>query len=61
MRLAVFSDIHSNLVAFEAMLADLDSVGDVDMVWMLGDIAAFGARPAECIRKVRELGEQYGE
>lgn len=61
MKLAVFSDIHGNLVAFEAMLADLESVGDVDMIWMLGDIAAFGARPVECIRKVRELGEKYGE
>lgn len=61
MRLAVLSDIHGNLVAMEAALADLESVGDVDMVWFLGDLAAFGARPAECIRRLREVGEHFGK
>jgi len=61
MRLAVFSDIHGNLIAFEAMLQDLARVGDVDLIWCLGDLAAFGTRPAECVARVRELQEQYGE
>lgn len=57
MRLAVFSDIHGNLIAFEAMLRDLESVGAVDFTWILGDLAANGARPAECIRRVKAIWE----
>ncbi|MGB7337350.1 MAG: metallophosphoesterase family protein, partial [Phototrophicaceae bacterium] len=61
MRLAVFSDIHGNLTAFDAVLADLASVGEVDLIWCLGDIAAWGTRPAECVAKLRELHEHYGK
>lgn len=61
MRLAVFSDTHGNLVAMEAALADIESVGELDMVWFLGDVAAFGSRPAACIRRLREVGEFLGE
>jgi predicted phosphodiesterase len=61
MRLAAFSDVHGNWIAFQAMLADLESVGEVDSIWFLGDLAAFGSRPVECIRKVREMAEQHGE
>lgn len=61
MRLAVFADIHGNRIAFEAMLNDLNSVGDVDLIWCLGDLAAFGARPAECLQKLQALQEQYGK
>jgi predicted phosphodiesterase len=61
MRLAVFSDIHGNLMAFEAALADLEALGGADRIWILGDLAAFGPRPAECIRRVKELvGEEEG-
>lgn len=55
MRLAVLSDIHGNLVALEAALADLEARGGADQIWFLGDYAAFGARPAGCVRRVREL------
>lgn len=61
MRLAVISDIHGNLPAFEAVVEDLNSVGDVDLIWCLGDFAAWGTRPAECIAKLRTLHEQYGK
>lgn len=61
MKLAVFSDIHGNLMALEAVLADLDSVGEVDQVWCLGDIAAFGPRPAECVKRVREMQGALGK
>ncbi|PJF41348.1 MAG: metallophosphoesterase [Chloroflexi bacterium] len=57
MRLAVLSDIHGNLTAFEAVLADLESVGSVDKIWVLGDLAALGPRPVECIRKVKAMQE----
>ncbi len=57
MRLAILSDIHGNLVALEAALADMASVGSVDLTWCLGDLAAFGSRPAECVQRVRALAE----
>jgi predicted phosphodiesterase len=61
MKLAVISDIHGNLVALEAALADLESVGEVDQLWILGDLATGGPRPSECIQRVLALQEQYGE
>lgn len=60
MRLAVLSDIHGNLAAFEAAWADVQAQGEFDQIWMLGDLAAFGPRPSECIQRVRELQEQIG-
>lgn len=57
MRLAVLSDIHGNLVALEAALADLEALGGADVTWFLGDYAAFGAQPAACIRRVKAIWE----
>lgn len=61
MRLAVISDVHGNLTALEAALADLTAVGEVDQVWHLGDYAAFGPRPAACIRRIQEQQAALGE
>jgi predicted phosphodiesterase len=61
MRLAVFSDIHGNRIALEAMLKDLNSVGEVDLIWCLGDLATSGSRPAECIQQLQALQEDYGK
>lgn len=61
MRLALISDIHGNFTAFEAMLDDLQQVGEVDLIWCLGDLALGATRPAECMAKLRELHEQYGK
>ncbi|MCC7452288.1 MAG: metallophosphoesterase family protein, partial [Anaerolineae bacterium] len=55
MRLAVLSDIHGNILALEAVLRDLKQMGGADKTWVLGDLCAFGPRPAECIQMVREL------
>jgi diadenosine tetraphosphatase ApaH/serine/threonine PP2A family protein phosphatase len=53
MRLALLSDIHSNLPALEAVVADLDEAG-VDEAWCLGDVVGYGAQPDECAELVRE-------
>lgn len=58
MRLVAFSDIHGNQVAFDALRADLERIGGWDQLWVLGDIAAFGGRPAECIRGVKAFVDQ---
>jgi predicted phosphodiesterase len=53
MRLAILSDIHANLPALEAVLADIDE-GGLGEVWCLGDVVGYGAQPDECTRLVRE-------
>ena len=54
MRLAVFGDIHGNLPAFEAVLADIRSQSP-DALLCLGDVAAMGAWPRECIQLLASL------
>ena len=61
MRLAVLADIHGNLNALEAAWADLQAQGECDEIWCLGDLAAFGPRPADCVRRVLELRAALGE
>jgi diadenosine tetraphosphatase ApaH/serine/threonine PP2A family protein phosphatase len=53
MRLALISDIHSNLPALEAVLADVRAAG-VEHVWCLGDVVGYGAQPNECTALVAE-------
>lgn len=53
MRIAVLSDIHSNLAALDAVRADLPPV---DEVWALGDIVGYGPQPNEVIAGLQELG-----
>ncbi len=49
---AIISDIHSNLEALEAVLADIDARGVKEIV-CLGDIVGYGANPKECLDLVR--------
>jgi predicted phosphodiesterase len=55
MRLAIFGDIHANLEALNAMLADAQAQGVTDYV-CLGDIVGYAANPHECVEIVRGLG-----
>jgi protein phosphatase len=50
---AVISDIHGNVAAFDAALADL-STQPHDAVVIAGDLCLFGPRPAEALARVRE-------
>ena len=50
----VFSDVHSNLEALVAVLADMKSCGIARQV-CLGDIVGSAANPAECLELVRAL------
>ena len=54
MRFAIFSDIHSNLEALEAVMTDARQRRCTDFV-CLGDIVGYNANPAECIQLIREL------
>jgi predicted phosphodiesterase len=52
MRIALLSDVHGNLPAFEAVLADVDST-DAEEIWCLGDLVGYGAQPDECVELAR--------
>lgn len=53
MRLAILSDIHSNLEALREMYKVLEEQG-CDKYICIGDIVGYGAKPSECIDFVRE-------
>jgi len=61
MRLAVIADIHGNFHALQAVLADMKRQGDFDMVWCLGDLAALGGAPHECVQALLALRDELGE
>jgi predicted phosphodiesterase len=56
MRVAVVSDIHSNLHALEAALAAIDAEAP-DELWCLGDLVGYGPRPNECCARIAERAE----
>ena len=51
MRILIVSDIHSNIVALETVLA---VAGSYDQLWNLGDTIGYGPRPNECVAAVRD-------
>ncbi len=52
-RIALLSDVHGNLPAFQSVLADIEQAG-VDERWCLGDLVGYGAQPDECVALARE-------
>lgn len=54
-RIAIVSDIHGNLVALDAVIADLERAAP-DLVVHGGDLVIGGPRPAECVDRIREVG-----
>jgi diadenosine tetraphosphatase ApaH/serine/threonine PP2A family protein phosphatase len=57
MRYAIFTDIHANLEALEAVLKKIDEIArekPIDQIWFLGDLVGYGPNPNECITTLRE-------
>ncbi len=54
MKFAILGDIHSNLAALDAVLADARQQGVTDYV-CVGDIVGYNANPRECLEIVRSL------
>lgn len=54
MRFAILSDLHANLEATKAVLADARKCGCTDFI-CLGDVVGYNANPHECVQIVREL------
>lgn len=57
MRWAIFSDIHGNLDALDAVLADIET-RQPDHLICLGDVVGYGANPNECVARVRASGAE---
>lgn len=50
--IAILSDVHANLPALKAVLADIESQGIRELL-CLGDLVGYVAQPAECIELLR--------
>jgi predicted phosphodiesterase len=56
-RIALFSDVHGNLTALEAVLADIASAGIAGRnVMCLGDLVGYGPDPAAVVARIRDAG-----
>jgi len=53
MRIALISDIHGNLPAFEAACDAIEESG-AEQIWCLGDLVGYGAQPSECVELARD-------
>jgi len=56
-RIALISDVHANLPAFEAVMEDIGAAG-ADETWCLGDVVGYGAQPNECVALAAERCER---
>lgn len=56
MRIAVVSDVHSNIEALREVVQEIDRQS-CDRVVCLGDVVGYGASPNECCATIRELAE----
>ncbi len=53
MRIAILSDIHGNVLALDAVLADIQRQGPPDLYWVLGDLIALGSDPVAVLERLR--------
>ncbi|MDQ3657978.1 MAG: metallophosphatase family protein, partial [Chloroflexota bacterium] len=55
MRVAIFSDVHGNAIALDAVLADIARTGGVDAYWFVGDAVALGSDPVGTLQRLETL------
>jgi predicted phosphodiesterase len=55
MRIVIFSDVHGNVVALEAVLAAIRREAAPDALFVAGDLVLLGPRPAEALALLRSL------
>ena len=56
MRYALISDIHANLPAFDAVLADVAARPNVDATYHLGDLVGYSPWPNDTVERLRSAG-----
>src|SRR5262245_9673622 len=59
MRIVIFSDVHGNVVALEAVLAAIRREAAPDELFVAGDLALIGPRPAEAMELLRALDARF--
>jgi len=55
-KIAIVSDIHANLAALQAVLADIDAVAPDATLWHTGDVVGYNAEPNEVVELLRDRG-----
>jgi predicted phosphodiesterase len=55
LRIAIFSDVHANPFALDAVIDDVAAVGGVDEYWVVGDLVALGPRPVDVLERLDEI------
>lgn len=58
MRLVLLSDIHANVTALQAVLKDIESIGEFESYVLLGDLVNYGPRPNEVVDMVQQLSQK---
>jgi len=58
MRIAIFSDIHGNLLALDACLADLQNQGGAEIIVGAGDYCMDGPKPKKVLQRLIDIGAQ---
>lgn len=58
MRIAIFSDIHGNLIGLDACLADLQAQGGADVIVAAGDFCMDGPKPKRVLQRLQDIGAQ---
>ena len=56
MRYALISDIHANLPALDAVLAEVERMGTADVIYHLGDLVGYAPWPNETVERIRAAG-----
>src|SRR5689334_3251127 len=56
MRVAVLSDLHGNLLALDACLADLESQGGAEAIVVAGDLCLDGPKPKKVLQRLEDIG-----
>ena len=57
MRIAVLSDIHANLEAFDSVLKRIEEDG-IGEILCTGDLVGYGADPNECVERVKKCSSE---
>jgi diadenosine tetraphosphatase ApaH/serine/threonine PP2A family protein phosphatase len=55
MRILLVADVHANIEAFQAVVDNARSRGDVEAIWCLGDVVGYGPDPVACIELLQGL------
>ena len=55
-RIAVIADIHGNLEALEAVLADIEKQKNISRIYSLGDNVGYGPSPIQVLEKLEQRG-----